>query len=123
MPLVWPVGAIPPGMTPSSVKRIIYPKSPSDVTPITCDFSGPLAAIDNDSLRASFTPQTSVLRNDGGAPDLYILGTPSMSQDLTRITVWTANGSIGYEYLISVTVQSLDGQTITRSFILPVNLR
>lgn len=123
MTISWIVGSTPPGMSANSVKRIAYPKSPSDVTPVTCDFSGALAAIDNDQFSGTFSPATTVMRNDGAASDLVVIGTPSMSQDLTRVTVWTASGTVGFEYLIAITVQSLDGQTITRSFILPVNLR
>lgn len=123
MPITWPAGASPPGMIPSTVKRIKFPKSPDDITPVTCDFTGALQAIDNDTLQPNFIPRAVVLRNDGNSPDLYAIGTPFLSDDKTRVTVWLAAGTVGFEYLVSVTVMSIDGQEFTRSFIMPCNLR
>jgi hypothetical protein len=123
MALTWPVGATPPGMDATTVKRIRYPKSPLDLTPVTGDFRGALSAIDCDTLDPSFTPLVNVVRNDGGSADLYAVGTPNINADGTRVTVWIAAGSVGFEYLVSITVQSNDGQEITRSFIFPVGIR
>lgn len=121
--ITWMVGSTPPFMNPSSLRRIKYPKSPSDLTPVTCDFRGALAALDNDTLLPNSVPGTHILRNDGQAADLYVVGPPVMNPDNTRVTVWLAGGSYGYEYLVSVTVMSLDGQEFTRSFVMPVGLR
>lgn len=123
MSLTWMVGSTPPGMVAQTVKRIKLPKSPNDVTPVTGDFRGALQAIDCDKLQGSFTPQAVVVRNDGQPTDLFIVGTPSISPDSTRVTVWLAAGSVGFEYLVSLTVQSIDGQELTRSFIIACNLR
>jgi hypothetical protein len=121
--ITWTVGATPPGMASNTVKRLSYPKDPADVTPVTGDFRGVLASIDSDSLSTTVIPSTLVLRNDGMSPDLFVLGTPALNSDATRVTVWIAGGTIGYEYLISITVNSVDDQILTRSFIVPVNLR
>ncbi len=121
--ITWIAGSTPPGMSANAVKRIQYAKSPTDITPITADFSGALSAIDCDTLSETFTPRVSVIRNDGVAADCYALGTPAFSPDATRVTVWLAGGTIGNEYLISTTVMSADGQEIQRSFILPCGLR
>lgn len=123
MALTWPIGSAPPGMDPATVKRIKFAKSPDDQTPVTGDFRGALASIDNDQLATNFIPQIAIVRNDGGSVDMFAVGTPSISPDATRVTVWLAAGSIGFEYLVSITVQSLDGQHLTRSFIFPVGLR
>lgn len=119
----WPIGSVPVGADPTSLKRLKAGKSPTDVTVINCDFSGALAAIDCDTLSQTSTPSVAVYRNDGGASDCYALGTPAINSDLTRIAVWTAGGTAGFEYLFSVTVMSADGQTLTRSFILPCTIR
>ncbi len=123
VPITWMAGGTPIGMAANAVKRIQYAKSPTDITPITLDFEGALSAIDCDTLNETFAPRVAVLRNDGVAADCYALGTPAFSEDLTRITVWLAGGTIGNEYLISSTVMSSDGQEICRSFILPCGLR
>jgi len=123
MTISWPVGSSPPGMVSTTVRRIRLPKDPTDVTPVTGDFRGALQAIDNDLLATWFIPVVHVQRNDGNPSDLYAIGTPSISPDATRVTVWLAAGSVGYEYLVSLTVMSVDGQELTRSFILPCNLR
>jgi hypothetical protein len=120
----WPLGAVPPGMDASQVKRIRYGKGPSDLSPVTCDFSGALSAVDDDGLNVGFTPQAAVIRNDCGLTDLYVVGAPAIDpEDPTRLSVWLAAGSVGFEYLISVTVQSARGQILTRSFIIPVIMR
>lgn len=119
----WIVGSTPPGMDPSSLVRLKYPKSPADSVPVVCDFSGALAAIDCDYLDVTFTPSTSVIRNDDGPADLYVTGTPAINHTETRVSVWCAGGSVGFEYLISVLVRSVDGQMIERSFVFPVMLR
>lgn len=121
--LVWMVGCTPPGMQSNTVIRLEFPKSPTDLTPVTCDFRGVLAAIDSDSLSTTFTPQTTIYRNDGNSSDLYVVGTPALNSDATRVSVWVAGGTAGFEYLISITVDSVDDQIFTRSFILPVNIR
>lgn len=119
----WPIGATPPGMTSSTVKRLSFPKDPSDVTPVTGDFRGVLAAVDADSLSLSVSPSAVVHRNDGASSDLVIVGTPSVNTDATRVSVWVAGGSVGFEYLVSITVNTIDDQVLTRSFIIPVNYR
>lgn len=121
--ITWPVGSTPPGMDPTSVRRIRFAKSPTDLTPVTGDFRGALDAIDNDSLSTTYVPHASVIRNDGAVSDLYVVGGAAISPDATRVTVWLAAGSVGFEYLVSITVMSVDGQEFTRSFILPVGLR
>jgi hypothetical protein len=110
-------------MDPTSVRRIRFAKSPTDLTPVTGDFRGALDAIDNDSLSTTYVPHASVIRNDGAVSDLYVVGGAAISPDATRVTVWLAAGSVGFEYLVSITVMSVDGQEFTRSFILPVGLR
>lgn len=122
-PLIWPLGSTPPGMVSNTIKRLTYPKDPTDVTPITCDFRGVLASIDCDSLSLTVLPTTTVRRNDGTSSDLFIVGTPGLNSDATRVSVWLAAGTVGFEYLISITVNSVDDQVLTRSFIIPVNLR
>jgi hypothetical protein len=126
--MAWMIGSTPPNMDPNSVRRVRSPKSPSDVVPITCDYTGALAAIDCDTLDSTFTPATSVIRNDGQAADCYVTGTPAIGnptngENQTRVTVWLSAGSAGFEYLVSVSVKSEDGQLITRSFIIPVMIR
>lgn len=124
MPLgAWTVGGVPPGMDSTTVKRLRFPKSPTDVTPVTCDFRGALAAVDCDKMNIAFAPTSQVFRNDGAASDLVVAGQPAINEDATRVTVWTVAGTAGYEYLIMLTIQSIDGQILERSFILPVNLR
>lgn len=123
MSITWIAGSTPPGMSANAVKRIQFAKSPSDITPVTLDFEGALSAIDCDTLSLTFTPRVVVIRNDGAAADCYALGTPALSPDATRVTVWLAGGSVSFEYLVSTTVMSADGQEIQRSFIIPVGLR
>ncbi len=123
MTITWMAGGTPPGMSANAVKRIQYAKSPTDITPIELDYSGALSAIDCDTLSLTFAPRVAIIRNDGGAADCYALGTPSFSPDATRISVWLAGGSVGFEYLVSTTVMSADGQEIQRSFIIPCGLR
>jgi hypothetical protein len=110
-------------MDPASLKRLKFPKAPDDVTPVTCDFSGALESIDCDTLSPTATPASQVFRNDGAPADLYVIGTPSLNTDLTRVSVWIAGGTAGFEYLIKLIVQTLDGQTLSRSFIFPCALR
>ena len=122
-PLTWIVGSTPPGMDPRTLKRITDGKSPTDLTPVTADFRGPLAAIDNDTMSATFTPIVNIIRNDGAAADCYAVGAPTISPDYTRVGVWLAGGTVGCEYLVSTTIMSADGQQLTRSFIIPVTIR
>jgi hypothetical protein len=122
-PLTWTVGNMPGGLIPSTVRRVQQPKSPTDLIPVTGDFRSTLASIDCDRLNTTFLPLTAVIRNDAGIVDLFVVGTPFISTDATRVTVWLGGGSINYEYLISITVMSIDGQELTRSFIMPVAVR
>jgi len=119
----WTLGSTPPNTAPSTVKRIQYPKDPSDQTPVTGDFRGVLAGVECDTLDPAFTPTSLVRRNDAGPADLYVVGVPMINADNTRVTVWLAGGTVGYEYAVSITVRSLDGQILTRSFIMPVAWR
>jgi hypothetical protein len=57
------------------------------------------------------------------ATDLFVVGTPFINSDATRVSVWIGGGSIGFEYLVSITVMSIDGQELTRSFIIGVQIR
>ena len=110
-------------MNPASVKRIKYGKSPNDVTPVTADFTGALEAIDNDTLDPNTAPVIVIIRNDGNPADCISLGTPSMNADKTRVSIWLAAGTVGFEYLVSCTVMSADGQEICRSFVIPCVIR
>ncbi len=119
----WTVGCSPSGLAPSTVRRVTQPKSPTDLVPIACDFRTALASIDCDQLNVSYNPTTTVIRNDGMATDLFVVGTPFINSDATRVSVWIGGGSIGFEYLVSITVMSIDGQELTRSFIIGVQIR
>lgn len=121
--ITWLPGSVPPGADPRSMKRLKDGIAPGDETVVACDFSGPLAAIDCDTISKSSTPSVAVIRNDGGPSDLYSLGTPAINEDWTRVAVRLGGGTVGYEYLVSVTIQSSDVQTLTRSFIIPCTLR
>lgn len=121
--MAWSVGGTPPGMNPLLVKRIRNGKSPFDVTPITIDFRGALAAIDGDRLNIALAPVISSVRNDDVGSDLVFVPPVQFNSDTTRVTIWLAEGTAGMEYLISATVQSIMGQTLERSFILPVYYR
>lgn len=119
--ITWLAGSVPPGADSRTLKRLRDGIAPGDETVVVCDFSGPLAAIDCDKITG--VPGVSVIRNDGGSVDLFSLGTPAINEDWTRVSVWLGGGTAGFEYMISVTVQSDDGQRLTRSFILPCTLR
>ena len=119
--LTWILGSVPAGADPRSLKRLNGGVSPGDKTVIDCDFSGPLAAIDCDRLLN--VPGVNIIRNDGGSVDLYNLGTPAISDDGSSASVWLGGGTAGYEYLVSITVQSDDGQILTRSFIISCAIR
>jgi hypothetical protein len=113
--ITWLAGSVPPGADSRTLKRLRDGIAPGDETVVVCDFSGPLAAIDCDKITG--VPGVAVIRNDGGSADLFSLGTPAINEDWTRVSVWLGGGTPGFEYLISVTVQSNDGQRLTRSFI------
>lgn len=121
--MAWNLGGAPPNMAPGLVKRIVNAKAPADVTPITIDFRGALASIDTDVLNTSDVPIISSIRNDGMVSDLVFVPPPQFNTDATRVTIWFAQGTAVMEYLISVTIQSVLGQTLERSFILPVYYR
>lgn len=121
--LTWAIGCNPVGLAPSTVRRVANPKSPTDLIPETGDFRNVLAGIDCDALNPNYVPLTTVLRNDGGTVDLFVVGTPTINKDNTRVSIWLAGGTIGFEYLISITVMSEDGQELTRSFIMAVAFR
>lgn len=121
--LTWSLGGSLPGIVPSTVRRLTRPKSPTDLIPITGDFRAALNGINCDALDPTFTPETSVSRNDGGTVDFFVVGTPFINTDNTRVSLWLAGGSIGFEYLVSITIMSDDGQELTRSFIMPVAVR
>lgn len=110
-------------MDPSLVKRVSKPKAPADMIPITIDFRGALAAVDNDMLNINVAPVVTSIRNDDAATDLVFVPPIQFSSDATRITLWFAAGTAVMEYLISITVQSVLLQTLERSFILPVYYR
>jgi hypothetical protein len=121
--ITWLPGSVPFGMDPATTVRIKRGKSPTDKTVFDCDFSGALSAIDCDTIAQDCVPSVSILRNDGAPADCYCAGTPSINEDWTRVSVWIVGGSPGYEYLVSTTVISADGQIITRSFIVPCTIR
>lgn len=121
--MAWAVGGTPPGMNPLLVKRVKNGKSPVDVTPITIDFRGALAAIDGDTLNTASAPVITSARNDDVASDLTFVPPAQFNSDATRVTIWLAEGTAGMEYLISTTAQSAMGQTLERSFVLPVYYR
>lgn len=121
--ITWLPGSVPPGGDPRTLKRLKDGIAPGDETVVDCDFSGPLAAIDCDTISRNSVPSVAVIRNDGSPSDLYSLGTPAINEDWTRVSVWLGGGSVGFEYLVSVTIQSDDGQRLTRSFIIACTLR
>lgn len=120
--MAWNLGGTPPNMNAALVKRIKNPKAPADVIPITIDCRGALAAIDNDVLLVA-TPIVTSVRHDDVASDLVFVPPAAFNSDSTRVTIWLAEGTAATEYLISITVQSVLGQTLERSFILPVYYR
>jgi len=119
--MTWLIGGTPAGMRSRYVVRLSSPFSPNDTAPFLLDFSGPLSSIDCDTI--SSVTNIVIERNDGGTVDLEVALAATLSTDLLRVTIWLTGGTAGFEYLISVTVASTLGQDITRSFILPVNLR
>lgn len=121
--ITWLPGSVPMGADPRTLKRLKDGIAPGDETVVACDFSGPLSAIDCDTISQNSTPSVSVIRNDGNPSDLYSLGTPAINEDWTRVAVRLGGGTVGNEYMVSVTVQSSDLQTLTRSFILPCTIR
>lgn len=121
--MAWNMGGTPPGMDAILVKRIQNPKAPTDIIPITIDFRGPLNILDGDALNTTIVPVISLCRNDDAVNDLTFIPPAQFSTDATRITCWFAAGTATYEYLVSITVQSVLGQTLERSFILPVYIR
>lgn len=121
--MAWTLGGTPANMNPTLVKRIKNPKAPADVIPVTVDFRGALAAIDNDVLNVLITPIVTSIRNDDVVSDLTFVPPAQYNSDATRITCWFASGTAVNEYLISIVAQSILGQTLERSFILPVYYR
>jgi|SRR6185437_2838487 len=121
--ITWLPGSVPLGADARTLKRLKDGIAPGDETVVACDFSGPLAAIDCDTISQNSTPSVSVIRNDGAPSDLYSLGTPAINEDWTRVAVRLGGGSVGNEYMVSVTIQSSDLQTLTRSFIIPCTIR
>jgi hypothetical protein len=118
--LAWTLGGVPPGMLSRTVKRVRNPLDPSDVTPFNIDCSGALDAVLGDTITS--IGAISVTRNDDGDADLEVI-TSSLGTDLRRVILWVAGGTTGYEYLLTLTINSVGGQTLQRSFILPVNER
>jgi len=121
--ITWLPGSVPPNADSRSMKRLKDGIAPGDRTDIVCDFSGPLAAVDCDTIATTCSPAVTIFRNDGGYPDLYSLGTPPINSDWTRVLVRLGGGTAGYEYLVSVTIESSASQTLTRSFIIPCTIR
>jgi hypothetical protein len=110
-------------MNPTLVKRIKSPKAPADVTPVTVDFRAALGTIDGDVLNVTMPVILSSIRNDDVTTDLVFVPPAQFSTDATRVTCWFAAGTAVVEYLVSITAQSMLGQTLERSFILPVYYR
>ena len=121
--MAWVLGSCPANMDPTLVKRVIKPKAPADVTPITVDFRGTLGAIEDDTLNSNAPLNVVIVRNDDAPNDLVFVPPPVFNEDSTRATLWFAAGTAVCEYLISITAQSAFGQTLERSFILPVYYR
>lgn len=121
--MAWTLGGTPPNMAPGLVKRIKNAKAPADVTPITVDFRGALDAIEDDVLNTAIPVTVSSIRNDDAPTDLTFVPPGQFNTDATRVTIWLAGGTAMIEYLISLTAQSVQGQTLERSFILPVYYR
>lgn len=125
--LTWVAGTNPAGFDPRTIRRLRSPKSPTDQTAVNCDWRGVLAAVDCDALLTTFTPTVSILRNDGvisvGLPDLILIGNPAFNDDATRVSLVLAAGVVGFEYLVSLTVQTARYDIFTRSFIFPVSYR
>lgn len=121
--MAWTLGGTPPNMDPVLVKRIKNPKAPADITPVTVDFRGALSAIDNDVMNITIPPVVSSIRHDDVATDLVFVPPAQFNTDATRVTIWLASGTAVTEYLVSITALSVLGQTLERSFILPVYYR
>lgn len=117
--MVWTIGATPPGYDPRTVQRVQRPKAPSDTTTFAADFGGALtSAVDGDTIAA--VTSVTVQRNDGGSDTFSSVVPPQISSDGRRVILWLTGGLPGCEYLISITINSVAGQTLTRSFIIPV---
>lgn len=123
-PISWPAGAIPLGADPHTLVRLKNGIAPGDETVVACDFTGPLAAVDCDTIASTCTPAVSIIRNDGGPADLYSLGTPTINDEWDHVVVRLgAPDTPGFEYLVSVTVLSSDSQRLTRSFLIACTIR
>ena len=121
--MAWVVGGTPPNMQAATVKRIKKPKAPNDLIPITVDFRGALSAVEDDALLVTVPPVITTQRNDDALSDIVFVPPAQFSPDATRLIIWLAQGTATFEYLISITTQSVLGQTLERSFILPVYFR
>lgn len=119
--MVWIVGATPPGMDPRTVRRVQNPMSPNDTTVFAADFSGPLGAVEGDTI-AQVT-SVNITRNDSGSDNFTSVLPPQLSADKRRVILWLTGGTGGYEYLVSIRVTSVAEQSLTRSFIVPVMSR
>ena len=118
----WLPTSTPPGLDPRTLQRVRNPMSPTDVTTFAADFTGALdSAVDGDTLASVIS--VSFARSDGGSDGFASVIPPQVAPDARRVILWLSGGTAGYEYLVSVRVNSAAGQNLTRSFILPVMLR
>lgn len=114
----WPIGGVPVG---GFVKRVKMAKAPTDITPFTADFRSALNNIPGDMIAPN--PSIALARDDDGVVDMSVAAPLNISIDGTRLTVWLASGTVGHEYMCSMTLMSTAGQQLTRSFIIPVYTR
>ena len=115
--MAWNLGSSPG----KGIKRLLSAKDPYDITPITCDWHGVLKVIPSDTLTGTVT--ASIARNDDAPADLTLAAPIAVSTDGTQTTVWIAQGSIGFEYLVSLRASTTSSAQYERSFIIPVGQR
>jgi hypothetical protein len=118
----WLPTSTPPGLDPRTLQRVRNPMSATDVTTFAADFTGALdSAIDGDIV--SSVVSVTFARSDGGTDGFTSVIPPQVAPDGRRVILWLTGGVSGFEYLVSVRINSVAGQNLTRSFVLPVMMR